>query len=157
MQNRQKSRSFGWLFWSIWGKNEEAYDPKITFPLMSSSSTTNPMQNTAMFRRTTFFRFKGLDLCKIGKNRTVLADSFEAHGGKSKRPIIQKPHSLWCVVAVLPIPCRIQQCFVGPLFSFQRSDLCKIGKNRTVLAIHLKHTGGKRRGLRSKNHIPFDE
>ncbi len=49
-----KNHSFGRLFWSTKGKNEETYNPKTAFSLISSSSTTNPMENTAMFRRTPF-------------------------------------------------------------------------------------------------------
>ncbi len=37
-----------------------------------------------MFRRTQFFRFKGPDLCKIGKYHTILADYFEGKGGKRR-------------------------------------------------------------------------
>ncbi len=62
--------------------------------LISSSTTTNPMENKTIFRRTQFFGFTGPDLCKIGENHTFLAN-FLKHGGEIRTAPQSKNHTLF--------------------------------------------------------------
>ncbi len=68
-------------FWPTILKQRQKNNPKTALYLISSSSTINPMENTAMFRQTQFFRFKGGPV-KNWQNRTFLADYFKVKGGK---------------------------------------------------------------------------
>ncbi len=64
--------------------------------MISSSSTTNPMENKTKFSRTQFFRFTGPDLCKIvnisPKYRTgvVEGEGVQTGGDSGDRRILEQ-------------------------------------------------------------------